>query len=180
MRQIQGQSVSPPSSLLLSLPTELRLAIYQECSAFALVQLTYVSTKLRSEILDSPMIFTQAYGYGESPLMQNPDFPWDYEIPRINKRHPSQLSMFNIERVASHEERRLVNRIYRLKKQNGSSFFTGWWGCGLCLRVEGWSAGAGYYPRYDPTGLICALERGGRCWAVFDKDEEEEEDSLYT
>ncbi|RPA81395.1 hypothetical protein BJ508DRAFT_114347 [Ascobolus immersus RN42] len=71
--------------MLLRLPTELRLEIYECCSAYTLLNLSQSCTQLRNEIINTPSVFTESYGY----FLPNNHWGW----PNTNS---TQLTINNI------------------------------------------------------------------------------------
>ncbi|RPA78234.1 hypothetical protein BJ508DRAFT_416593 [Ascobolus immersus RN42] len=59
---------------LFDLPPELRLAIYTQCTALALLQLAHTSSPLHSEINANPAIFNTLWGYRKNYSLPNPTF----------------------------------------------------------------------------------------------------------
>ncbi|RPA78787.1 hypothetical protein BJ508DRAFT_416378 [Ascobolus immersus RN42] len=57
------QAAVSQSRSLLELPTEIRLEIYRQCSAFTLLVLSASARSFRTEIHDHPSIYKHAYGY---------------------------------------------------------------------------------------------------------------------
>ncbi|RPA77366.1 hypothetical protein BJ508DRAFT_330221 [Ascobolus immersus RN42] len=86
--------------LLLRLPLELRLIIYETCSAFTLLHLSLTCAQLRAEVAARPEIYTNTYGYD------------------TNTAGP--LSMYNIRLVKDWTERRVLLERYQVSRQRGS------------------------------------------------------------
>ncbi|RPA85972.1 hypothetical protein BJ508DRAFT_373165 [Ascobolus immersus RN42] len=86
----------PTTFTLLSLPVEMRLEIYRQCSALTLLVLAATAKSLRSEILQNPAICRQAFGY-----TANPGDWW----PESDGSNVSTFSIRNIATVPSADDR---------------------------------------------------------------------------
>ncbi|RPA81393.1 hypothetical protein BJ508DRAFT_114326 [Ascobolus immersus RN42] len=84
----------------MHLPPELRLQIYDLCTAYTLLNLSQTSPLLRHEILNSPTIFLYSYGYIARPLNPGP-------MPRV-----PTLTIRNIMFIDGHFE--LLRRTGRI------------------------------------------------------------------
>ncbi|RPA79435.1 hypothetical protein BJ508DRAFT_377646 [Ascobolus immersus RN42] len=57
----------PPAHPIFTLPTEIRLCIYAQCTTLTLLQLTSTCRQIRYEIYDTPSIIHQSLGYWSRP-----------------------------------------------------------------------------------------------------------------
>ncbi|RPA84445.1 hypothetical protein BJ508DRAFT_38405 [Ascobolus immersus RN42] len=58
-----SRQAEPATVSFLSLPTELRLCIFEECTAFTLLRVSQTCTTLRAELNSLPSLLAQSYGY---------------------------------------------------------------------------------------------------------------------
>ncbi|RPA78339.1 hypothetical protein BJ508DRAFT_378348 [Ascobolus immersus RN42] len=87
-------STSTGSFQFLALPTELRLEIYDHCSALALLALSHASVRLSAEINALPRTLSTSHGYATPPGA----------TPHLTAR--------NIAAVPSKKEAQLFNKTY--------------------------------------------------------------------
>ncbi|RPA78322.1 hypothetical protein BJ508DRAFT_416570 [Ascobolus immersus RN42] len=102
---------------LLTLPPELRLDIYRQCSAFTLLQLSHTCTHLRSEINACPAIIRAAPGLSCSYSRRCLPVA-DYAQPRLPSHSASSssplpnLSILNIKHISDPSEHDLFWRLH--------------------------------------------------------------------
>ncbi|RPA78377.1 hypothetical protein BJ508DRAFT_329319 [Ascobolus immersus RN42] len=114
-----------PTVHLLSLPLELRLEIYRQCTAFTLLNLSHANTRLRNEVNNEPAIFTSAYGYYTSPTTHPPS------AVRARRLRPHNTTIFTIKlitRLLDITERNLLLKLFHGKIEDTRI-------CMACYRV---------------------------------------------
>ncbi|RPA82847.1 hypothetical protein BJ508DRAFT_325013 [Ascobolus immersus RN42] len=77
----------PQFRKLLSLPVELRLEIYSQCTAFSLLQLSHTCSALHHEINKYPAIIKNTYGYWDPKAYESRSTDSSYERWRRASAH---------------------------------------------------------------------------------------------
>ncbi|RPA77367.1 hypothetical protein BJ508DRAFT_310190 [Ascobolus immersus RN42] len=66
LTELVGISLPGPSAILW-LPLEIRLKIYERCTAFALLQFSYACHQVREELADRPSVYRRTFGFAKDP-----------------------------------------------------------------------------------------------------------------
>ncbi|RPA80966.1 hypothetical protein BJ508DRAFT_326815 [Ascobolus immersus RN42] len=110
-----------PFFRLTDLPLELRLEVYDQCTAFSLLQLSQTSRSVREEILARPIVYSSTEGYYEQSrqylisLERRALASPNTESTRVTQLLSSErrlLTLSDISHVTSEEEKDLVYRWY--------------------------------------------------------------------
>ncbi|RPA77572.1 hypothetical protein BJ508DRAFT_364376 [Ascobolus immersus RN42] len=93
-------------SLLLRLPTEIRLEIYQHCSTFALLQIASTSSLLHSEVNEYPALIRASYGFRSLKTDGDDDKEWKgLEIKHVRQLPDEQEELlWNAQRLITCEK----------------------------------------------------------------------------
>ncbi|RPA81397.1 hypothetical protein BJ508DRAFT_326520 [Ascobolus immersus RN42] len=141
---------------LLSLPTELRLDIFEYCTTFTLIKLSRTCRQLRKEIVWKPSVFNKSYGYraaadqNEFPQLriQNLEFisPYDLfdrDVWMVYYEHSGEV---NVLKTCKHWSRMLSvgleNQLWEGDRKKWNLSNVSWIGCG---EVACWDTFAGVF-----------------------------------